>query len=222
MIRFSVTSPASEILLQKTAQKTTPRMLATLLTSLGTMEDTTQFRRVQTQFIAAAIDPVHGEGMQASSGTGAGDWGIWRVDPGPRGVQLRDYERKLGGGVAPRGWKFDKQDWWLEEHGLIMEKPDFPLPPGKYLVTGGREVETVLTVHPDQRWELADGAKLYDVTHLPCRAARYKPANGGSGAGTPASARVSDFPVTPGGPMPPVTGCEKQDYAVVFVTAVAQ
>ena len=159
-------------------------MLVTLLTSLGTMEDTTQFRRVQTQFIAAAIDPVHGEGMQASSGTGAGDWGIWRVDPGPRGVQLRDYERKLGGGVAPRGWKFDKQDWWLEEHGLIMEKPDFPLPPGKYLVTGGREVETVLTVHPDQRWELADGAKLYDVTHLPCRAARYKPANGGSGAGS--------------------------------------
>ena len=55
---------------------------------------------------------------------------------------------------------------------------------GQYLVTGGREVETVLTVHPDQRWELADGAKLYDVTHLPCRAARYKPANGGSGAGS--------------------------------------
>ena len=26
---------------------------------------------------------------------------------------------------------FDVQsDWWLEEHGLIMEKPSFPLPPG--------------------------------------------------------------------------------------------
>ena len=26
-----------------------------------------------------------------------------------------------------------------QEHGLIMEKPDFPLPAGKYVVTGGRK-----------------------------------------------------------------------------------
>ena len=56
-------------------------------------------------------------------------------------------------GQTPAGWSFDKAvddasyrlmmchmkradyfdllqaDWWLEEHGLIMEKPD-PLPPG--------------------------------------------------------------------------------------------
>ena len=49
---------------------------------------------------------------------------------------------------------------------------------GKYLVTGGREVTTTLTVHADGRWELADGATLYDVTHLPCRAARYTTAAG--------------------------------------------
>jgi hypothetical protein len=34
-------------------------------------------------------------------------------------------------------------------------------------------VTTTLTIHADERWELADGATLYDVTHLPCRAARY-------------------------------------------------
>jgi hypothetical protein len=194
--------------------------LSSSFTASRVMADEPQFRRVQTQFIAAAIDPVHGEGMKASSGRGTSDWGIWRVDPGPRGVQLREYDRlESTGGVAPRGWKFDKSDWWLEEHGLIMEKPSFPLPPGKYLVTGGREVTTTLTIHADERWELADGATLYDVTHLPCRAARYTPAAGSEGS--PATAHASDFPVTPGGPMPPVPGCNKQDYAVVFVTAVA-
>merc|ERR1719446_1935703 len=125
-----------------------------------------KFRQVQTQFIAA--DP----GMTnagASSGTGASQWGIWRVDPGPRGVRLEQYARLEGNnGVAPAGWKFDDKDWWLEEHGLIMEKPDFPLAAGRYLVTGGREVTTVLTIHPkgddgSQQWELADGAKLHDV-----------------------------------------------------------
>ena len=49
---------------------------------------------------------------------------------------------------------------------------------------------------------------------------RYTPAAGSEGS--PATARASDFPVTPGGPMPPVPGCKKQDYAVVFVTAVAE
>merc|ERR1719440_2140168 len=182
-----------------------------LLTPRASAMDRSEWKRLpQTQFIAANIDPVNGPGIQASSGTGADQWGIWRVDPGPRGVQLRDYSRlEKSGGVAPRGgWKFDQSDWWLEEHGLIMEKPDFPLPPGKYMVTGGREVTTVLTIHEDERWELADGAKLYDVTHLPCRAARYSPLSGS--AGTPASANAADFPVTPGGPMPAVAGCSKQ------------
>ena len=83
-------------------------LLFFLSTSSG-MANEPKFQRVQTQFIAAAIDPVHGEGMKASSGTGAGDWGIWRVDPGPRGVQLREFDRlQSTGGVAPRGWKFDQ------------------------------------------------------------------------------------------------------------------
>jgi hypothetical protein len=33
-------------------------------------------------------------------------------------------------GVAPAKWTFDRKEFWLEEHGVIMEKPTFPLPPG--------------------------------------------------------------------------------------------
>ncbi len=141
-------------------------------------------------------------------------------------MRLDRYEQlKAAGGVAPAQWKLDSTDWWLEEHGLIMEKPDFPLPPGKYMVTGDREVTTVLTVHPvnedgAQRWELDDGATLYDVTHLPCRSARYTPATSDNPC-SPANAQKTAFPVTPGGPMPPIEGCNKQDYAVLFVIGVA-
>ena len=136
----------------------------------------TKFQRISTQFIAALGDPG------ATSGSGAQSWGLWPLDPGPRGVELNRYQRlKDAGGVAPARWKFDGTDWWLEEHGLIMEQPTFPLPPGKYLVTGNREVTAVLTIHPadrngDRRWELDKGATLYDVTHLACRSARYTPA----------------------------------------------
>ena len=108
---------------------------------------------------------------------------------------LGDYEKlKSSGGVAPAQWKFDSKDWWLEEHGSIMEKPDFPLPPGKYVVTGGREVTTILTIYPmdkngQERWELVNGVKLYDVTHLPCHAARYRP-EGSDNSCSPAMAGV--------------------------------
>lgn len=178
-----------------------------------------KFKRISTQFIAALGDP------KASSGSGAETWGLWRLDPGPRGVRLSGYERlKSNGGVAPAQWKFDGADWWVEEHGLIMEKPEFPLSPGRYIVTGDREVTTVLIVHAKdatgaQRWELEDGATLYDVTHLPCRSARYTPATAG-GACSPEQARQDDFPVTPGAPMPAIAGCSKQDYAVLFVIGV--
>ncbi|CAB9500414.1 expressed unknown protein [Seminavis robusta] len=172
------------------------------------------FRRIPTQFIAALGDP------NSSSGKGAQDWGIWPVDPGPRGVWLDQYKRELGdtNGMAPAGWRFNPQDWWLEEHGLIMESPQFPLTaqPGRYLVTGGRLVTTVLTVDADGSWHLDDSAKLYDVTHLPCRSARYHPVEGGS----PLTAKKSDFPVRPGAEMPLVPGCSKQDYAVLFVIGV--
>ncbi len=183
-------------------------------------EGQTKFMRIPTQFIAALDDP------DATSGSGAQAWGLWRLDPGPRGVWLDSYEQlKAAGGVAPAQWQFDSTDWWVEENGLIMEKPDFPVPPGKYIVTGDREVTTVLTVHPmdkdgAQRWELDNGAKLYDVTHLPCRSARYTPATSENSC-SPAKAQKTAFPVTPGGPMPPVEGCNKQDYAVLFVIGVA-
>ena len=78
---------------------------------------------------------------------------------------------KDAGGVAPARWKFDGTDWWLEEHGLIMEQPTFHLQPVESEVTGARNVSALLTIHPadiygDRRWELDKGATLYDVTHL--------------------------------------------------------
>mmetsp|Transcript_16131 Transcript_16131/g.30393 ORF Transcript_16131/g.30393 Transcript_16131/m.30393 type:complete len:267 (+) Transcript_16131:35-835(+) len=162
-----------------------------------------------TQFVAALGDPT------ASQGSGAENWGIWKEDPGPRGVWLRDYEElKKSGGVAPRGWKFNPDDFWVEEHGLIMESPSFPLKPGRYLVTGARAITTGLTVEPNGRWKLDEGT-LYDVTHLPCRSARYNPIS--ADTGSPASANLRDFPVKPGAEMPPIPGTNKQDYAVLFV-----
>ena len=183
-------------------------------------DDATEFRRIPTQFIAALGDPG------ATSGSGAQLWGLWRLDPGPRGVRLVNYgQLKAAGGVAPAQWKFDSTDWWLEENGLIMEPPDFSVPAGRYVVTGNREMVSVLTIHPAdadgaQRWELDHGATLYDVTHLRCRSARYT-STANDGSCSPANARLTAFPVTPGGPMPPVEGCNKQDYTVLFMIGVA-
>lgn len=186
-------------------------------------EDT--FQRIPLQYLAALGDP------NATSGTGAEAWGLWTIDPGPRGVRLENFKQlSATGGVAPAGWSFNADDWWLEENGLIMEPPDFPVQPGKYLVTGDREVTSVLTIHAadkngTQRWELDKGAKLYDVTHLPCRSARYTPAANGAStqrkACSPSNAKPSGFRVPAGAAMPAVEGCNKQDYAVIFVIGVA-
>jgi hypothetical protein len=178
--------------------------------------DRSQFERVPTQYIAA-LGP-----KDATSGNNAETWGLWREDPGPRGVRLKNLDR-LKNGVAPAGWHHDKSAWWLEEHGLLMEAPSFPMPAGVYVVTGDREVTSVLTVHPAsadgrQRWELADGATLYDVTHLRCRSAVYTPAKAGASC-SPTAAREADFPVSPGAAMPPVPDCAKQDYEVLIVIA---
>jgi hypothetical protein len=209
------------------AMRTTRPLLGCLLLAIGLLtltaqsEAETAFKPIPTQYIAALGDPG------ASSGIGVDTWGLWRLDPGPRGVRLTGYETlKADGGVAPAQWKFDGSDWWLEEHGLIMEQPVFPIPPGKYVVTGGRETTAVLTVHAKgddgiQHWELADGATLYDVTHLRCRSARYTPAAGGDSC-SPAKAQMSAFPVAPGGAMPPVEGCNKQDYDVLIVIGMVE
>jgi len=200
--------------------------LLVLIATLGQLAraegpDSTKFKRLwPVQYIAALGEPG------ATSGSGAQAWGLWRLDPGPRGVRLDRYDRLQAVGEAPARWKFDSTEWWLEEHGLIMEKPDFPVPPGKYLVTGGREVTTVLTIHPrgadgHQRWELAEGATLWDVTHLACRSARYTPARGKNSC-SPANVRQVAFPVAPGATLPAVEGCNKQDYAVLIVIGVAE
>ena len=181
--------------------------------------DKSKFRRIPTQFIAALGDPG------ANSGTGAQTWGVWPVDPGPRGVRLNQFAQlQKAGGVAPDGWKFDNKDWWVEEHGLIMEQPKFPVTPGTFLVTGDRAISTSLTIHPADkngvsRWALGDRATLHDVTHLGCRAARYMPAAAGA-ACSPVNVPQTAFPVGPGGAMPPVAGCAQQDYAVLIVIGV--
>ncbi len=180
----------------------------------GSMSALAGFTRLRSiQFIAALGDPA------ASSGTGAQHWGIWRVDPGPRGVPIGNFGKLATAKRAPAGWTLDAGDFWVEEHGLIMEAPDVPIVQAggraqRFLVSGDREVTTVLTVQPDGRWALEKGT-LHDVTHLPCRSARYK------GSFTPGPAAGKQFPVTPGGPMPALAGCAHQDYYVLFVLAVA-
>jgi len=180
--------------------------------------DFSKFKRIEPQYIAALGDPG------AKSGSGAQSWGLWDKDPGPRGCKLDRYPELKATGVAPAQWKFDAKDWWLEEHGLIMEKPTFPLPAGQYLVTGDREVMTVLTIHPkdkdgNQRWELADGATIYDVTHLGCRSARYTPMASHDSC-SPDKVPATSYPVRPGVAMPVVNGCHKQDYAVLIVVGL--
>jgi hypothetical protein len=84
-------------------------------------------------------------------------------------------------------------------------------------------VTTGLTIEASGQWKLDDDHTLYEVTHLPCRAARYRPAGAGDSAndGSPATARQTDFPVQPGAAMPAVPGCAKQDYAVLFLLGKA-
>jgi hypothetical protein len=183
--------------------------------------DMRTFKPVATQFLAALADP------KANHGTGAETWGLWTVDPGPRGVRLSAFEQlKASGNVAPAGWTYDPAHWWLEEHGLIMEEPAPNVPAGRYVVTGDRTVQTVLTIYPKdakgaQAWELADGATLYDVTHLRCRAARYT-ATVGSKACTPGMVDAARFPVTPGEKMPLISGCDAQDHAVLFIVGMEE
>jgi hypothetical protein len=88
--------------------------------------------RIRTQYIAA----LGAEG--ATSGTGAETWGLWKEDPGPIGVWLRLYQTlQKAGNLAPAGWRFDIDDWWLDENGLIMKAPEFPIPAGQYFITNG-------------------------------------------------------------------------------------
>ena len=190
-----------------------------IFSSLHAADGYLRFKPIPTQYIAALGDP------NASFGSGAQTWGLWRRDPGPRGVWLDSFaDLQASAGVAPAKWQFDDEDWWLDENGLLMEKPEFPVPPGRYLVTGDRETVTVLTVYPqdakgERRWELHNGAVLYDVTHLPCRSARYRPISDNV-ACSPERVQHTGFPILPGNPMPTVQGCQRLDYSVLFVIGV--
>ena len=194
-------------------------LVLSLSLSLAYAENPVRFKHIPLQYIVALGDP------EANSGSGAESWGLWNQDPGPRGCRLENYKQLKDTGVAPAKWRFDKRDWWLEEHGLMMEKPTFPLAPGKYVVTGGRSVTSVLIIDPAdkngaQNWHLENGAKLHDVTHLPCHAARYIPSKSNATC-SPDAVNQKVFPVAPGVAMPAVTGCAKKDYAVLFVIGIA-
>lgn len=195
-------------------------MMIPVLVQATYAESQIKFKHIPMQYIVALSDA--GE----NSGSDAQLWGLWYQDPGPRGCRLENYKELKDTGVAPAQWAFDGKDWWLEEHGLIMEKPTFPLPPGKYVVTGGREVTSVLTVDPmdesgSQHWQLDHDAKLYDVTHLACHAARYTPAEDNASC-SPDMVEKAAFPVAPGISMPLINGCNKKEYAVLFVIGEAE
>eukprot|EP00978_Attheya_sp_CCMP212_P012296 scaffold30530_cov43-Attheya_sp.AAC.3 len=171
------------------------------------------FQRCSSIEYVAALAPS----PKDSSGFGE-TWGLWTMDPGPRGVSSQTYSSlsSNNNNIMPAGWKLDPNDFWIEEHGLLMETPSFPLTSGQYLVTGGKLTTAILSYDKkNNSWQLASPQNgkpvaLDDVTHGPCRAARYH-------GGSPQSINPRDFPVRPGALMPHVPGCEKQDYSVLFV-----
>ena len=57
------------------------------------------------------------------------------------------------------------------------------------MVTGGREVTTMLSIDAQGGWKLENGATLYDVTHLPCRSARYTSLGASAVTGRPLGKR---------------------------------
>ena len=57
----------------------------------------TKFQGIPTQFIAALGDPG------ATSGSGAQSWGLWPLDPGPRGVELTSYQQLKDAEIKERG-----------------------------------------------------------------------------------------------------------------------
>ena len=60
---------------------------------------------------------------------------------------LRFYQAlQKAGNIALSGWRFDIDDWWLDENGLIMKAPEFPIPARQYYVTSGEGNICLLTV----------------------------------------------------------------------------
>ena len=89
---------------------------------------------------------------------------------------LRFYQLEKVGNIVPTGWRFGFDDWWLDENGLIMKAPEFPILAGQYFVTDGEEHFSLLTIEQQdaegkQAWSLTDDKTIGDVTHGPCRSA---------------------------------------------------
>lgn len=177
------------------------------------------YQRIPLQYIAALADPG------ATSGTGAETWGLWRVDPGPIGVPLRHYDALVeAGNRGPGGWQFDPNDWWLDENGILMKAPSFPMPATQLYITNGEGSFSLLTVEaPDaegrQAWSLSRDQTIADVTHGPCRAGRYTPIDAAKGC-SPADVDQSLFPLPIGDASPDVAGCERVQYAVLIVFGI--
>ena len=67
-----------------------------------------------------------------------------------------------------------------------------------------------------QTWSLSDSKTIADVTHGPCRSARYRP-DGEKGTCSPEYADRTAFPLAPGEAPPLVLGCNREKYAVLIV-----
>jgi hypothetical protein len=161
-----------------------------------------RFLAMGSLMLAAALQqPVHASGVDLSK--------FRRIEP--------QYIAALGEPGATSGSGAQSWGLWSQDPGPRGCKLDrYP-----ELKAADRTVTTVLTIQPkdkdgNQRWELADGATLYDVTHLACRSARYTPATANNSC-SPANVRTTGFPVNPGAAMPAVNGCRKQDYTVLIV-----
>ena len=59
-----------------------------------------RFRGVAAAVPSAATDPVYcgARGPEGIVCSGAGAWGLWREDPGPKGVRLSGYHQARGDG----------------------------------------------------------------------------------------------------------------------------
>ena len=197
-----------------------------LTTALGTMgalavppaSGQLYYQRTPTQYIAALADP------SATSGNNAETWGWWSRDPGPFGVPLSYYDRiQQMGGRGPGGWGFDLDDWWLDENGILMEPPEFPMPAGAFYVTNGEGSYALLTVSDaddggHKAWSL-NRLNIGGVTHGPCRAGRYSPV-GATGTCAPDIIDQAIFPLPLGAEPPAVRGCNMVEYEVLIIFGV--
>lgn len=162
-----------------------------------------------------------------STGDNADAWHVYRTDPEPTGISLRNVGDAANHAAAD--W-FDPNSWWLQEAGLLLVPPEplmlsgsnrDPVAQGEaatqvYRVRAMDESTGTLTVHADGRWELSHNT-LEGVTDSNGLLSHYSPADIASTC-TPSSLQWDRFPLLPGEPLPSVPGCMKADYRILVVT----